>query len=240
MASGKFVAYYRVSTGRQGRSGLGLEAQQAAVTAWLNGGAWVLVGSFTEVESGKRADRPELMKALALCRATGAVLIVARLDRLSRSVSFISTLMESGVEFRAVDMPEASRVVLHIMSAMAQHEREMIAARTKAALAQAKQRGVKLGTPANLSNREGGTSRSAEVRAAAANARAADLAPLVADIQASGVTSAKGIAHALTARSIPTPAGKATWTHVQVKHLLARMAGLMQCNDKENGGPVLQ
>ena len=145
MAEGKFIAYYRVSTKRQGRSGLGLEAQEAAVRDFLNGGNWQLVKEFTEIESGKRTDRPQLEKAFRACRVYGAKLIIAKLDRLARNVAFISNLMESGVEFEAVDFPQANRLTIHIMAAMAEHEAKMISDRTKAALAAAKRRGVKLG-----------------------------------------------------------------------------------------------
>src|SRR6516164_8225373 len=144
---GKFVAYFRVSTDRQGKSGLGLEAQRETVMNYLNGGRWTLVGEFTEVESGKRADRPELEKALAACKKQKAKLVIATLDRLSRNLAFIATLMESGVEFVAVDNPHANKLTVHILAAVAQHEREMIAQRTKAALAAAKKRGQVLGNP---------------------------------------------------------------------------------------------
>src|SRR3954471_2074689 len=145
MAQGKFVAYYRVSTERQGRSGLGLEAQQEAVRAYLNGGSWRLVAEVIEVESGKRADRPKLAEALRLCRMHGGMLIIAKLDRLARNVAFVSNLMESGVEFTAVDFPQANRLTVHILAAVAEHEAQMISTRTKAALAAAKARGTKLG-----------------------------------------------------------------------------------------------
>ena len=144
---GKFVAYFRVSTDRQGKSGLGLEAQREAVLAYLDGGSWQLVGEFTEVESGKRSDRPQLAAALVACKKHKAKLVIAKLDRLSRNLAFIATLMDSGVEFVAVDNPHANKLTVHILAAVAQHEREMIAQRTKDALAAAKARGVKLGNP---------------------------------------------------------------------------------------------
>ena len=145
--SGKFVAYYRVSTDRQGKSGLGLDAQREAVTSYLNGGSWQLVQEFVEVESGKRADRPQLAAALAACRKHKAKLVIAKLDRLSRNLAFVATLMESGVEFVAVDNPHANKLTIHILAAVAQHEREMISERTKAALAAARARGTQLGNP---------------------------------------------------------------------------------------------
>src|SRR4051794_12265193 len=122
MAQGQFVAYYRVSTERQGRSGLGLEAQQEAVRAYLNGGSWRLVAEVIEVESGKRSDRPKLAEALRLCRMHGATLIIAKLDRLARNVAFVSNLMESGVEFTAVDFPPGNRPTGHILSGVGEHK----------------------------------------------------------------------------------------------------------------------
>src|SRR3954454_14694221 len=150
MANGRFIAYYRVSTQAQGASGLGLEAQRAAVLAYLDGGSWHLAAEFVEVESGRKDDRPELAKALAACRRLGATLVIAKLDRLARRVSFVSALMDSGVEFVAVDFPTANRLTSHILAAVAEHEAAMISARTKAALAAAKARGVKLGNPHGL------------------------------------------------------------------------------------------
>ena len=138
----RFVAYYRVSTDRQGKSGLGLDAQQAAVLAFINGNA-ELVPEFTEIESGKRVDRPELAKALEVCRRQKAKLVIAKLDRLWRNLAFIATLMKAGVEFVAVDNPHANKLTVHILAAVAQHEREMISERTKAALRAAKARGTR-------------------------------------------------------------------------------------------------
>src|SRR5213080_3501248 len=144
---GKFIAYFRVSTDKQGKSGLGLEAQRNAVLDYLNGGRWSLVQEFVEVESGKHSDRPQLTAALAACKKHKAKLVIAKLDRLSRNLAFIATLMESGVEFVAVDMPEANKLTVHILAAVAEHEREMISERTKAALKAAKARGTRLGNP---------------------------------------------------------------------------------------------
>src|SRR6478672_514371 len=145
--SGKFVAYYRVSTDRQGKSGLGLDAQREAVTSYLNGGSWQLVQELTEVESGKHADRPQLAAALAACKKHKAKLVIAKLDRLSRNLAFIATLMDSGVEFVAVDNPHANKLTVHILAAVAQREREAIAQRTRDALQAAKARGKRLGNP---------------------------------------------------------------------------------------------
>lgn len=145
MAEGVFVSYLRVSTDRQGRSGLGLEAQREAVTTFLNGGNWKLAAEVIEIESGKKADRPKLAEAIKLCRLYGAKLIIAKLDRLARNVAFVSNLMESGVEFTACDFPQANRLTVHILAAVAEHEAKAISERTKAALAAAKRRGRKLG-----------------------------------------------------------------------------------------------
>lgn len=221
MATGRFIAYYRVSTAQQGRSGLGLEAQQAAVHAYVNGGARRLVGTFTEVESGKKADRPELAKALAACRLQGATLIVAKLDRLSRSVSFISALIDANVDFQAVDMPEANKLVLHILASMAQHEREMISARTKAALAQAKARGVRLGNP-NLKAPAGVHAIGTAAIKEKAHADAAERIDIIRSIQAGGVASLNAIAAELNLRGITTPRG-GQWQATTVRRVLDRL-----------------
>src|ERR1700739_1414997 len=169
---GKFVAYFRVGTDRQGKSGLGLEAQRKSVLDYLDGGRWELVAEFTEVESGKRSDRPELERALAACKKHRAKLVIAKLDRLSRNLAFIATLMESGVEFVAVDNPHANKLTIHILAAVYQHEREMISERTKAALAAAKKRGQRLGNPDITEVAKLGRARaSANARRFAANVR---------------------------------------------------------------------
>lgn len=142
----RYVAYYRVSTDRQGASGLGLDAQRQAVARQVNGGD--LTAEFTEIESGRRhTNRPQLLAALEECRKSRAVLLIARLDRLARNVAFIANLMESGVDFVACDMPQANRLTIHILAAVAEHERDMISQRTKAALIEAKRRGTRLGNP---------------------------------------------------------------------------------------------
>jgi len=213
----RFVSYCRVSTDRQGRSGLGLEAQQKAVRDYLNGGAWQLVGEFIEVESGKKADRPELARALETCRKQKAKLVIAKLDRLSRNLAFIATMMESGVEFVAVDNPHASKLTLHILAAVAEHEREAISDRTRLALAAAKARGVRLGTP----DRDGAVTRMVAARSTQARQFAANVLPIVREIQSAGYASFNGIAGQLNARKVSTARG-GRWTHVQVRQILSR------------------
>lgn len=220
-AQGVFIAYYRVSTAKQGKSGLGLEAQREAVRAFLNGGSWTLADEFTEVESGKRNDRPELAKALQACRVYGARLVIAKLDRLSRDAHFLLGLEKAGVDFVAADMPMANRLTVGIMAMVADEERRMISARTKAALAAAKARGTKLGgnrgTVLSASARKKGRA----VQTVRARERADDLAPLLETIRGEGVTSLRGIAVALTKRGVPTPRGNTTWTAMQVARLAA-------------------
>lgn len=207
----RFVAYLRVSTDRQGRSGLGLEAQRAAVRQHAAAAGGDIVAEFVEVESGRRRDRPELAKALAACRARRAVLVIAKLDRLARNVAFVSGLMESGVEFVAADMATVNRLTVHILAAVAEEEARMISARTRAALAAAKARGVRLGNP----NLRAGTPDAARAAAAAktarARTRAADLTPILAEIRGAGVTTLAGMARALAARGVPTPSGRGAW-----------------------------
>jgi DNA invertase Pin-like site-specific DNA recombinase len=211
--NGSFVAYYRVSTAQQGKSGLGLEAQQAAVRTYLNGGNWQLVGEFTEVESGKRKNRPQLEAALAMCRKHKATLVIAKLDRLARNLHFISGLMESKINFVAVDMPTANRLTVHILAAVAEEEARAISARTKAALASAKARGVSLGS-------NGASLGKANAETAQKSALA--LKPLVEGIKRDGITSVRGIAEALNARKVATPQG-GKWHSTSVHRLLARL-----------------
>jgi DNA invertase Pin-like site-specific DNA recombinase len=214
----RFVAYYRVSTTKQGQSGLGLEAQQSAVAAYLNGGRWELVGEFVEIESGKKNDRPQLAQALKVAKANKATLVIAKLDRLARNVHFISGLMESDVDFVACDMPDANRLTIHILAAVAEHEREMISQRTKAALAAAKARGTKLG--GSDKGRDIGKAREKMVEKA--DAFAASLSPVLREIQEAGITSLSGIARALTARGVQTARG-GSWTAKAVSNLLERL-----------------
>ncbi|MGY0787958.1 recombinase family protein [Azospirillum argentinense] len=225
MAEGRFVAYYRVSTARQGKSGLGLEAQQAAVRAFLNGGNWSLVAEFTEVETGKRADRPVLAQALATCRVHGAALVIAKLDRLARNAGFLLSLRDAGVEFVACDLPTANRLTVGVMAVVAEEEARAISERTKAALVAAKARGVKLG--GDRGNIREVQARGAEAghkaQTARAVARASDLAGLIHEIQASGTTSLRGIAAALNGRGVPTARG-GEWKAETVRLLIARLS----------------
>ena len=209
---GRFVAYYRVSTEKQGRSGLGLEAQQAAAQHYLNGGTWQLVGEFIEVESGRKTERPELAKALARCKKHKATFLIARLDRLARNVHFISGLMETKVKFVACDMPDATPFMLHVYAAVAQEEARAISVRTKAALAAAKQRGVRLGAT--------GAERAKRYKAEAM-ARATELAPVLRDLKQKGM-SLRGIAAELTQRRVPTLRGGA-WHPQLVARVLERL-----------------
>lgn len=222
MPDGCFVAYYRVSTERQGRSGLGLDAQKRAVATFLSGGSWKLAAEFVEIESGKRNNRPKIYEALRLCRLHRATLIIAKLDRLARNVKFISDLMESKVEFIAVDFPQANRLTIHILAAVAEHEGTMISERTKAALAAAKARGVKLG--GDRGNLPGvaaeGARKSAAVRSARAYEHAADVAPTVVDLRLNGL-SLRAIAGELNIRGIPTSRG-GPWSAVKVSRVIAR------------------
>jgi DNA invertase Pin-like site-specific DNA recombinase len=218
---GKWVSYLRVSTDRQGQSGLGLEAQRKAVLDFLNGGQWKLAEEFVEVESGKRNNRPQLAAALAACKRLRARLVVAKLDRLARNVAFVSRLMESGIEFVAADMPFANKLTIHILAAVAEHEREAISARTKAALAAAKARGVKLGGPKlKQAQRRGIASNKAN-----ADRFAANVLPVIEQIKASGATSLRAIAKALNARGVATARG-GIWTPVQITAVLRRAGSL--------------
>lgn len=223
MAQGAFVAYYRVSTVRQGRSGLGLDAQKKAVADFLNGGSWQLLAEFVEVESGKSDDRPQLEQALAMCELSGATLVVAKLDRLSRNLAFLAKLQESGARFVAADMPEANELTIHIMAAVAQAERKAISTRTKEALAAAKARGVQLGGDrGNLQDLRKGPARSAEIRGTQASARAHKVRRQIEIIKAAGHgSSLRQIAAALNDRGITPPRG-GKWHPAQVKGVLDR------------------
>jgi DNA invertase Pin-like site-specific DNA recombinase len=200
-----------------------LEAQKEAVEQYLNGGAWTLLASYVEVESGKHDDRPQLAEALARCRLHNATLVIAKLDRLSRDAHFLLGLQKAGVRFVAADMPEANEMLVGLMAVIAQAERRMISQRTKDALAAAKRRGKQLGglrsnlvplTPEAIA-------LSVKIRQDRSRSRANDLKPIIADIKTSGVTSLGGIARALMERRIPTARGGKTWTAMQVRRVIA-------------------
>jgi DNA invertase Pin-like site-specific DNA recombinase len=227
MAKGRFIAYFRVSTDKQGRSGLGLEAQRHAVAGYLSGEERRIIGEYTEVESGRRSDRPELAKALAAARLHRVPIIVAKVDRLTRSVAFLSRLLEAGVDVRFADLPQiegpTGRFMLQQMASVAELEAGLISSRTRAALAAAKARGVKLGgNRGTIISREArATGRAIQV--ARSKARAADLAPILAELKSAGVTTLAAIAQALTDRRIPTARGVSSWSPTQVSRVLARM-----------------
>lgn len=221
----RVVAYYRVSTEGQGRSGLGLEGQQQAVTALCQQRGWTILAEFTEVESGKRDDRPQLIAALKRAKVTGARLVIAKLDRLSRNVAFLAALQDSGAQFTAADMPEADEFTVHILAAVAQRERKLISERTKAALAAVKARGAKLGNPNGAAAiRRAGKGTAAALDAVRANAagRAADYAETLADVRAAGATSLAAMAAELNLRGIVTPRG-GKWHPSSVRNLLDRL-----------------
>ena len=217
--AGRFVSYLRVSTQRQGAAGLGVEAQRGAVCRFIDGNGAEPLAEFVEVESGRRADRPELERALACCRAHGAVLVIAKLDRLARNVEFTARLMNSGVEFVACDFPQANRLTVHILAAVAEHEREMISQRTRA-------RGRVLGNPANLGAEAAaeGRRRGTAARSRRAAARAADLAAVIEEVRGTGAASANAVARELNRRGVPTPGGGGRWQAVTVQRVLRRAA----------------
>lgn len=227
MGTARFISYYRVSTARQGQSGLGLEAQRAAVLGYLNGGDWRLVGEFTEVESGKNNDRPQLAKAMAECRLRNATLVIAKLDRLSRNAAFLLSLRDAGVAFVCADMPDANTLTIGILALIAQNEREALSARTKAALAARRARGHTLGNPANLTTSAAalGSRAGNLAKTAKAEKRTADLAPVIEDIQASGKRSRTAIAAELNSRGFPAPRG-GEWAPAQVHRLLIRLGSV--------------
>jgi DNA invertase Pin-like site-specific DNA recombinase len=221
----RYVAYYRVSTDGQGRSGLGLQSQRASVLAFLNGDNSMLATERTEIESGKRADnRPALAEAMQLCRVHNATLLIAKLDRLSRDAHFLLGLQKAGVRFVATDMPQADNFTVGIMALLAQKEREMISERTRVALAAAKTRGTKLG------GKRHGVAMTDEIRAKGQAARieradtfARDLAPIIRELREGGTVSLRGLAKGLNAINIMPPRRKGPWSEAQVKALLARV-----------------
>ncbi|HVM77629.1 MAG TPA: recombinase family protein [Stellaceae bacterium] len=222
MTTAKFISYVRVSTDKQGRSGLGLEAQRQAVNDFIASRSGRLIGEFVEVESGKRDDRPKLKDALHRAKVTGATLVIAKLDRLSRNLRFIADLQEGGVRFVCADMPDANELTIHLFAAIAQHERKIISERTRNAMRVAKAKGRVFGNP-NGARALRGLGNKAAVAAIKANAdeHARDILPVVEDIQAGGVTTLKGIAEELNARGIMT-ARDGRWYAATVRNLLSR------------------
>jgi DNA invertase Pin-like site-specific DNA recombinase len=211
----RWVAYYRVSTAKQGASGLGLEAQTESVTNFVSGRAGEIIASFTETESGKKAtNRPALIAALELCRRKKATLVIAKLDRLARNVHFISGLMESTVDFFAVDQPTKDRFMLHLHAAFAEEEARRISLRTKEALAAAKRRGVVIGA----------TGRILAMRyKVEALERAATFRPMFHELHRNGIQKPVQIAEALNQRGIPPPSGRGRWHRVTVHRTLHRL-----------------
>lgn len=213
----QFVAYYRVSTDKQGKSGLGLESQQASVEQFITSRDGQVLEQFIEVESGKHEDRPELARALRRCRLSGATLVIAKLDRLSRDVEFIAKVQKSKVEFVCVDMPEANTLTIGMMAVLAQYEREMIGERTRAGLAAAKRRGTKLGNPNLHLVRCTDTRAATAGKIAAAEERNAHMRELIAEFQAEAdePLSSRALAKELNAAGYLTARGKA-FTSAQV------------------------
>jgi len=236
--SEKFIAYYRVSTARQGRSGLGLDAQKHAVAEFLDGRRAQLVAEHVEVESGRRADRPELHAALAASRMHGATLLIAKLDRLSRNAAFLLSLRDAGVEFVAADMPGANRLTVGILSMVAETEADAISARTRAALAAAKRRGVKLGRTwaRNFNDRGRAKGRAAArlVAQEAAEQRAADRSAHVRKLRAAGVRTPTELARGLNSLGVPAPRG-GEWSCLQVQRLLKRLDASQAAPEAEHG-----
>ena len=217
------IAYIRVSTDRQGKSGLGLDAQRNAIVEFAAANGFVVAGEFEEVETGKGADaldrRPQLAAALAAARRAKCPVIVAKLDRLSRDVAFVADLMAQRVPFIVAELgADADPFMIHIYAALAEKERAMIAARTKAALAGLKAKGVQLGNRTNLPE---ASAKGAAGNRREADAFAANVLPIIATIQAAGITSARAIAEELNARRIETARGR-SWSGMQVTRILAR------------------
>jgi DNA invertase Pin-like site-specific DNA recombinase len=223
-ASRLAVGLTRVSTAEQGQSGLGLEAQQASIRAFVTAQGWTLVAEFSDVASGKDDRRPGFQAALARCRQLDAVLVAARLDRITRRAHTLSQLLEDGVSIRAADMPGADDLMLRIYAAMAQKERELISERTRAALAAAKARGTVLGGDRGYRPPTGPAAQDAVMARHDAAVRSAHrLALEVERLRANGIIGHAALARALTGRRILTPGGKRVWTHTTVARLLRRV-----------------
>ena len=220
---GKLVSYVRVSTARQGASGLGLDAQRAAVAAYAAANGHTIVDEVQEVESGKRNDRPQLARALTLCRLHKATLVVAKLDRLARDVAFLANLMNAGVDFVCCDNPHATRLTLHILASVAEDEARRISERTRVALAQAKLRGVVLGGSRNhlltSAERLTGALLGGETRRAKALERAAAIRPIISELRGMGCTTLASLAAGLNRKGIPTANGS-VWYPMTVRNAI--------------------
>lgn len=212
------IAYYRVSTDRQGNSGLGLDAQRQAVQAFTSLNGYHLIAEFIEVETTRRNNRPVLKEALDNCSQAHATLLIAKLDRLARNVAFVSKLMEASVDFKAVDNPHASKFIVHIMAAFAEHERDMISERTTAALQQAKARGVELGKYGkyvlSVQNRQN------------ADRFAQMMMPVFFELKQSGITTVRAIADELNRRKIPTFRQRESWYATTVHNVIRRLGAM--------------
>jgi DNA invertase Pin-like site-specific DNA recombinase len=219
------VALYRVSTAEQGHSGLGLEAQQASVRAFVTAQGWTLVAEFSDIASGKDDRRPGFQAALARCRQLGAVLVAARLDRITRRAHTLSQLLEDGYSIRAADMPGADDLMMRIYAAMAQKERELISERTRAALAAARARGTALGGNRGYRPPAGPDAAAAALARREVAERAAFRLALELDrLRAEGISGRAALARAMNERGIAPPAGRGAWTHTTVARLLQRVA----------------
>jgi DNA invertase Pin-like site-specific DNA recombinase len=215
-----FVTYLRVSTDKQGRSGLGLEAQRAAVAVHVGSTSGRIVAEHVEVESGRRKDRPQLAAALEACRKLRAVLLIAKLDRLARNVAFVSNLMESGVDFVVADMPTVNRLTIHILAAVAEEEARMISTRTKAALAAAQTRGVRLGNPRVFAGDAAISAKGNAVQQENARRRAAAVLPYLDAARRAGAVTLAQLAEALMARGVPAPRGGSRWSPAQIRRII--------------------
>jgi len=218
----KYVAYYRVSTAKQGITGFGMEAQQHAVENFLAGKDAVLINQYREMESGAKNDRPELHKALRKCRLTGATLLIAKLDRLSRNRRFLMDLADSSINFVCCDMPEANNLTVGLLACLADYERQLISERTKAALAAAKARGVKLGNPQLAKVRNTDTSHATAAKVANAAARNAEIREVIQELREESPErlSSRVIAGKLNAAGYTTSTGR-PWHHQGVLRVLA-------------------
>lgn len=221
------VALYRVSTAEQGHSGLGMEAQQASVRAFVAAQGWTLIEEFSDIASGKDDRRPGFQAALMRCRLLGATLVAARLDRITRRAHTLSQLLEDGYSIRAADMPGADDLMMRIYAAMAQKERELISERTRAALTAAKARGAVLGGDRGYRPPAAPSAASAAVaRAEEADRTAHRVRIEIERLRRNGVRTLVGLARELTALSVPTPRQGRVWTHTTV----ARVMGRVQTN----------